>query len=160
MWIFPMCVTVWFIMDIYYEILGGMSLYLFCIAAFGIIFAFAFVITRKGKRLEYVGIYFMTYLMTSIFCMVMLFPQTSKEQYLEVPILNKIRMSTSRSTGVYAYLLELKIDETEKFKYFIKRRIWDNIKSKNTVFVFYKENIFGFKVVKDVRQTFKKRKRY
>ena len=145
---------------IYYEILGGISLYLFCITAFGVIFAFAYVITRKGKRLEYVGIYFMTFLMTSIFCMIMLFPQTSKEEYLEAPVLNKIRMSTSRVNGVYTYLLELNIDNSEKFEYFIKKRIWNNIRSKDTVFVFYKKNIFGFKVVKDVRQTIKKRKRY
>ncbi|WP_164707195.1 hypothetical protein [Arcobacter peruensis] len=155
-----MCVTVYLLMDIYYEILGGMSLYLFCIAAFGVIFAFAFMITRKGKRLEYIGIYFMTYLITSIFCMIMLFPQTSKEEYLEAPVLNKIRMSTSRSTGVYAYLLELNINDKEKFEYFVPKRIWNNIRPKNIVFVFYKENIFGFKVVKDVRQTIEKRKRY
>jgi len=155
-----MCVTVYLLMDIYYEILGGISLYLFCIVAFGVIFAFSFIITRKGKRLEYVGIYFMTYLITSIFCIVMLFPQTSKEQYLEAPVLNKIRKSTSRSTGVYAYLLELNINDKEKFEYFVPKRIWNNIKPKNIVFVFYKENIFGFKVVKDVRQTIEKRKRY
>ncbi|WP_156981726.1 hypothetical protein [Poseidonibacter parvus] len=110
--------------------------------------------------MEYVGIYFMTYLITSIFCIVMLFPQTSKEQYLEAPVLNKIRKSTSRSTGVYAYLLELNINDKEKFEYFVPKRIWNNIRPKNIVFVFYKENIFGFKVVKDVRQTIEKRKRY
>lgn len=152
MWVFPMCVAVWLAIDMHSTILGGATLYLFCIAALIACYFLALMMTKKGKRLEYVGPYFMTYILATLFCILMLFKVTSEENYLKAEVINKIKVRIAHSNGRYAPLIELNIDNKENFEY---RASLNKFDYHSTVFVYYETNVFGFKIITDVTKELK-----